>query len=501
MSPNTERFYRIILNANHMLAGDVDRLPELAQLRELIESAAPPKVSAAQVSSVECWREPIAKMLLMGAQPKAIYDKLRLEESSFVASLSAVKRMCASIRERQGPLPEEVDLIVETGPGEIAQVDFGSIGTYFDPERKQLRKAYVFVMTLAFSRHMVARIVFDQSAATWMRLHEEAFRELGGIPSTIVPDNLKAAVVKAVFGVGEGKELHRGYVELARHYGFKIDPTPPYSPEKKGKVEASVKYIKHNFLAPRRDQRLVDTLRLELQRWLREIASTRIHATTRKQPIELFECIEKARLLPLPQRPFEQVTWYKSLARTDSHVVVEQARYSVPFRWIGKVILARCSRESVTLMYDDVRIATHPRQPIGKVSTLAEHLPEHRRDYCHRDRKYWETRARMLGDEVFAFVVALLDKDKVVCHLHSAQACVKLLESVPTDRAQAACRRANFYGSYSYRALKNILEKQLDMEPLPIVTLVAKAAHERPRFARHISELLGTAAEVIDASH
>jgi transposase len=70
-----------------------------------------------------------------------------------------------------------------------------------------LRKAWVFVMVLAFSRRMVARIVFDQKIETWLRVHVEAFAELGGAPATIVPDNLKAAVIRAAFGVDGAASL------------------------------------------------------------------------------------------------------------------------------------------------------------------------------------------------------------------------------------------------------------------------------------------------------
>ena len=67
------------------------------------------------------------------------------------------------------------------------------------------------------------------------------------MPTVIVPDNLKAAVVRAAF-VDERAALHRSYRELARHYGCRIDPAPPRSPEKKGRVEAGVGYLRRNFL-------------------------------------------------------------------------------------------------------------------------------------------------------------------------------------------------------------------------------------------------------------
>jgi Integrase core domain len=67
--------------------------------------------------------------------------------------------------------PEDVAIPVETRPGEVAQVDFGYVGRLYDPRARVMRKAWVFVMVLGYSRHMFARIVFDQSSETWLRLH------------------------------------------------------------------------------------------------------------------------------------------------------------------------------------------------------------------------------------------------------------------------------------------------------------------------------------------
>jgi transposase len=64
-------------------------------------------------------------------------------------------------------------------------------------------------MVLAHSRHMVVRIVFDQRIETWLRLHAEAFAELGGVVGTVVPDNLKSAVIRAAFGADRPSELNR----------------------------------------------------------------------------------------------------------------------------------------------------------------------------------------------------------------------------------------------------------------------------------------------------
>jgi len=96
----------------------------------------------------------------------------------------------------------------------------GYIGTLVDPKTGKLRRAWIFTLVLGYSRHLFARIVFDQRTSTWVRLHIEAFTELGGVPRTFVPDNLKAAVLRAAFGVDrEDSGLNRSYVELARYNG------------------------------------------------------------------------------------------------------------------------------------------------------------------------------------------------------------------------------------------------------------------------------------------
>jgi len=105
----------------------------------------------------------------------------------------------------------------------VAQVDFGYAGKPWDTTTGVPRKAWVSVMVLGHSRHQYSEVVFDQRTSTWLELHQRAFAELGGVPHVIVPDNLKAAVIRAAFGVSGLPELNRSYRELARHYGFRVD--------------------------------------------------------------------------------------------------------------------------------------------------------------------------------------------------------------------------------------------------------------------------------------
>jgi hypothetical protein len=368
-------------------------------------------------------------------------------------------------------------------------VDFGYVGKLFDPVTVTLRKAWCFVMVLAYSRHMVVRVAFDQKIETWLGLHVEAFAELGGVPETVVPDNLKAAVVRAAFGVDGATELNRSYREFARHYGFKVDPAPIYAPEKKGKVESGVKYVKGNFFKGR-DGQDVTEVRPELARWVREIAGTREHGTTGKKPLSVFELVEKPALRPLPKIPWEMATWKLATVHRDSHVVFDKRLYSVPWRLMGQEVWLRATPATV-VVYDaaDARVATHDRRSPGLRSTADEHLPDHRGELRHRSRSYWEERADLIGAETGALVREVFDSDDVLSMLRTVQAMVQHLTTFPKERAEAASRRARFYGNHTYGGLKKILARALDREPLPIASTQSRP-EEKPRFARNVKELI-----------
>jgi hypothetical protein len=87
-------------------------------------------------------------------------------------------------------------------------------------------------------------------------------------------------------------------------------------------------------------------------------------------------------------------------------------------------------------------------------------------------------------------VKEVFDSDDVLSQLRPVQAIVALLEKHPVERAEAACRRARFFGSHGYQALKNILVRGLDLEPLPATAASTSSLEESFRYARSPAELL-----------
>jgi transposase len=498
MGRATVREYLEVLSESGILEDASGALPELDVLAALVRTHGQSKKSEAVTSTVDRWHEEIVRLRAKGAGPTSIHDHLRVNQAEYAGSLSAVKRMCLRLERAAGPKAVDVAIRVETAPGEIAQVDFGYAGKRYDPERGILRKTWLFVMTLGFSRRSFCALVFDQKIQTWIRLHIEAFEHFGGVPRVIVPDNLKAAVIRAAFAVDDDPVIQRSYRELARYYGFQIDPTPPRSPEKKGKVEADVRYVKGNFL---RTWESIDIHedRKALRRWMAEVADLRTHGTTARAPIELFEEHERAALSALPRTRFEVVIWKRAMLHTDAHVQIDGAFYSAPWPLLHQELWVRSTPQSVSIYHQDVHQWTHARVRRGQRSTIEEHLPEHRRDLRERSREHWIERAKRIGSDIQRLVELIFAADDVLTQLRRVQAIVTHLEGFPRERAAAAARRALHFGCSDYRGIKNILKQGLDLEPLPGESVHAWS--KGARFARKPTESLFAHQESIHVHH
>lgn len=168
--------------------------------------------------------------------------RLLLERTGCRVSYPTVKRYLKARFQFRVPA---VTVRLEVEPGSQAQVDFGYAGMMVDPLTGKLRRAWAFIMTLSFSRHRFVRFVFRQDIWNWIDCHIRAFEFFGGVPKTIVLDNLKAGVIKSdVYD----PILNRAYGELERHYGFVADPAKARKPQHKGKVERQVPVVRKHLL-------------------------------------------------------------------------------------------------------------------------------------------------------------------------------------------------------------------------------------------------------------
>lgn len=292
-------------------------------------------------------REQIEKAWQAGLSVQRIYQDL-VTEHQFRGSYYSVWRFV--LRWQGGAeLPFRR---MECVAGQEMQVDFGQ-GAWVLLEGKR-RRTHLFRSILSHSRKGYSEAVWRQTTESFIRCLENAFRHYGGVPATVVIDNLKAGVIQADWF---DPELNPKLEEFARHYGTVILPTRPGTPRHKGKVEAGVKYAQNNAVKARTFASLSEQ-NVFLAEWERTVADTRIHGTTRQQVGKVFERVERPALGPLPSMVFPVFEEAQRTVHRDGHVEFRRAYYSVPPEYVGRKVWVR--HESRLL-----RIYNHRREQIG----------------------------------------------------------------------------------------------------------------------------------------
>ena len=474
LARDTIRRYRKWAGEHGLL--EIDTLPAAEHLQALLDKTLPPLLPPQNLSSVEPYAETVAKLRKDGVEMAALHT--RLKERGYQGSYSSVWRY---IRRIEATDPE-VTLRIETPPGYEAQVDFGEAGLFRDPDTGEMRKTYVFVMTLSFSRHCYAELVFDQKAITWLAAHTRAFAYFGGVPQRVVLDNLKAGIVKAAI---EDPQVNRSYAELAEHYGFLISPCRPRTPEHKGKVESGVHFVKRNFIAGREACEIVEGNR-DLLAWCGEVGQ-RSHGTTKKKPCDQFEATERAALQPLPQKPYDLAVYKRVKLHRDCYVTYENAYYSAPCRLVGQTLWVRGGLSTVYLLTDDHHCAaTHPRAKApGERLTNLDHFPPEKAALLPRTPDVLREEAKRIGENTLAVVTEIVSHP-VIDRTPSAARLLALAKKHTPERLEKACGRALRFSEPRYSTVRDILAKGLENEtpPLPKAPLATT-------FARTATEIFG----------
>src|SRR5204862_6754549 len=129
------------------------------------------------------------------------------------------------------------------------------------------------------SRKGYSEVVWRQTSESFLRSLENAFRHYGGVPVTVVMDNLKAGVVQADWF---DPEINPKLEEFARFYGTVILPTKPAMPRHKGKVVSGVMFAQNNAVKGRSFESLSAQNQF-LSEWVSTVDDTRIHVSTRRR--------------------------------------------------------------------------------------------------------------------------------------------------------------------------------------------------------------------------
>jgi transposase len=399
--------------------------------------------------------------------PISAHHRLRDEQGLGASWGSFYRYVAAQWPGRLARRPRATVRLVDPAPGLEAQVDFFYAGLWQDPQAGRRRRLYAFLMTLSHSRHQFLYPVLAEDGEAWLAGHVAAFAFFGGVPKRVVLDNLSAGISHAD---RYDPRSNRAYGELARYYGFLVDPARVAQPTDKPRVERGVQYARESFF---RGRELGDLAawRAAAVRWCGEVAGERVHGTTGERPLASFQLQERALLQPLPARPWELVRWTSAVVQADCHLRAGGAWYSVPHPYIRKPLEVRLGTRLVEIYDGPTLVTSHPRQERGR-ATRTEHYPPAGRIFLTLHPAACLQQAQGLGPAAACLVQALL-AEETLTRLREAQAVLRLADRYPGLRVERACGRALAADDGRYRTVRAILERDLDHdepEPAPRAT-------------------------------
>ena len=353
--------------------------------------------------------------------------------------------------------------------GEKMFVDYaGPTVRVVDRNTGELREAQIFVAVLGASSYAYAEAQWSQNLESFIGGHVRALEFFGGVPTLIVPDNLRSAVRKPDrYEPG----INRTYAEFASHYGCAVLPARPYRAKDKSKVEVSVQVVERWVLAVLRKRTFFSLAEVnaaigELLTRLNEKPFQKLEGSRKS----LFETLDKPALHPLPQRPYEFATWRDTKANIDYHVAIDKVYYSVPYTLVGCTLNARLTQNVVEIFHNGRRVASHVRaHRKGQYVTDPSHRPA-----SHRAHAEW-TPSRLIrwgesvGPNTGIFVARLLEsKQHPEQGYRSCLGLFRLSKDYPKERFEAAVSRALTIGTLSMQSVKSILKHSLDQTTLPL---------------------------------
>ena len=380
----------------------------------------------------------------------------RLREEGYGGAITILRDYVRRIRPPKLP----VYLKLHFAPGECAQVDWGVFGSVAVHNTR--RRLSFFVIVLTYSRLMYVEFTVSQTMEHFLSCHQNAFAAFGAVPSKIMVDNLKAAVLQRLAGVAP--VFNQRYADFARHYGFSIAPCNVARANEKGRVESGVGYVKKNFL---RGLELTEfgAIQAAAKVWLDTTANVRIHGETRRRPVDLFQ-EERPHLQPLNDNRYDVARTTTARASSQFRITLDANRYSVPAAYAHRRLIVKAYPDRVCIYFDAELIARHHRS-YDRHQDIEDH--EHAKGLIAKRSRAREQRLMLrflaLSPDAQAYHDGL--ERKRFNARHHVRKILALAEVYPADSIARAIADGLAFEAFSAEYIANILEARARTLPEP----------------------------------
>ena len=466
MSKNTVKIY---LTKTSALALDYERLMAMDDiaLEAMFHSGNPAFKPDERYSDLMAQMDYLTKELTRtGVTRKILWQEYRLKHPDGYQ----FTQFCYHLKQRS--LASKPSMVLTHLPADKLFIDFaGDKLSYCDKSTGEIIKCEVFVATLPASDFCFAMAVESQCTEDFLFALEKCLIAIGGVPKCIVPDNLKAAVIKAN---RYEPDINRALEDFANHYNTAIVPARALRPQDKALVENQVKNVYRRVYAPLRNMQFFDLATLNAS--ISELVLKHNQTRMQEKPYcreEFFLAEERHLLTPLPKERFEIKHYAEYKVAKNNHIQLGQDRhyYSVPYAWIGTQVKVVYTHRMVHIYAKGEQIAVHPRiKSEGKYSTNSDHLCSAHKHYLDRSPDYYITKAGKISSPLFHYFRAIFEQKRHPEQLY--RQCDGLLSLArKSDRTifDKACTKAHLAEIYSYQFIQNMIKNnavEMD-EPTP----------------------------------
>jgi transposase len=353
---------------------------------------------------------------------------------------------------------------IERKPAESLEVDWcGSTMPIINSDTGEVQDAYVFVSALSYSGYSYVEAFWSMTKENWIQAHVNALTFYGGTTRWITPDNLKTGIIS---NTRTETVVNKTYQEMAEHYGTAIIPARVESPNDKPNAEGSVRITQTWIMVALRDRKFFTLV--ELNEAIREklvIFNTK-EFQKKQGSRQSWYLEEKPFLLPLPKYPYEVAEWKQATVQKNYHVKCGSCYYSTPYEYIGKKVDIRVTSRMIEILYEGMRICSHPRTEIylGKYITQEEHMPSNHQQYNAWSGERFRRWAEKIGPSCHAIIDHFLMSAKLEQQAYkTCNALLHLSKRYSEARLEAACKRViEFTSRPSYKAVSTVIRDTQD---------------------------------------
>lgn len=394
---------------------------------------------------------------------KLLWEEYRAEHPDGHYSLTQFRYHYKQNTEAKKESPSTILADMRVG-GEKLFLDFtGDTMGYVDLDTGEIVQCQAFVASLPASDYGFLLFVPSQRTEDFVHAIVQCLKHLGGVPKMLVPDNLKAAVVKTD---RYEPSLNRVMEDMANHYETVVVPARPVHPKDKSNVEGLVRLVYMRVFAELRKQTFYSIEELNAAAAVKMKAHNQKrmqkHPYTRE---ERFLAVDKPNLKPLPPTDFEIISYTDLKVSSNCCIYLgrDQHYYTVPCRHISKTAHVAYTRTLVKVYIDGELVTTHRRDyRKGKYTIVEEHLESSSKSYRQISAGKYIDRAdralKELGDVVRHIFYS--SKMPPETHYRACEGLLHLQRSSDPVIFRTACQTALKYDRCSYGFIRSLVESK-----------------------------------------